>query len=95
MKVVPLGENVVIRRIDPAVETAGGIILPDSAQDKPQEGRVLSIGDGKLLNNGSRSAHQVEEGDRVLFGQFSGTEIGVDGQELIIMSESEILAIIK
>ena len=73
--------------------TAGGIVLPDSAQQRPQQGRVLSVGDGRLLPDGTRGHHQVREGDRVLFGRYSGTEVTFNGEELLIMSENEILAI--
>jgi len=94
MKVVPLGEKVVVKRLVAEERTAGGIILPDTAKEKPQQGRVLSVGDGRLLHNGTRSPHQVCEGDRVLFGSFAGTEVEVDGEELLIMSEDEILAVV-
>ncbi len=94
MKLVPLGENVVIKRLDAEETTSGGIVLPDSAQKKPQQGRVLSVGDGRLLPVGTRASHQVTEGDRVLFPQYSGTEVEIDGEELLIMTESEILAVV-
>ncbi len=93
MKVVPLGENVMIKRLETDAMTAGGIVLPDSAQQRPQQGRVLSVGDGRLLPDGTRGHHQVREGDRVLFGRYSGTEVTFNGEELLIMSENEILAI--
>ena len=94
MKLVPLGEKVVVRPLEAEEVTAGGIVLPDTAQEKPQQGRVLSVGDGRLLADGSRAAHQVTEGDRVLYGRYSGTGVEVDGQELLIMDEGEILAIV-
>ena len=94
MKVVPMGANLVVKRIDAQETTAGGIFLPDASREKPQQGRVLSVGDGRMLANGSRAAHQVGEGDRVLFSTYSGNEVVVDGQELLIMSEDEILAIV-
>lgn len=94
MKVVPLGEKVVVKRLEAEETTAGGIVLPDTAREKPQQGRVLSVGDGKLLGDGTRAEHQVSEGDRVLFGSYSGTEVVVDSEELLIMSEDEILAIV-
>jgi len=94
MKIVPLGEKVVIKRTEPSEKTSGGILLPDTARDKPQQGRVLSVGDGRLLADGSRAEHQVSEGDRVLFNQYAGTEVLVDGQELLILSEDEILAVV-
>jgi chaperonin GroES len=94
MKIVPLGENVVVRPIDPEEVTAGGIVLPDSAQEKPRQGRVLSVGDGRLLKNGSRVPHDVSEGDRVIYSQYAGTDVTVEGEELLILSEGDILAIV-
>jgi len=93
MKVVPLGEKVVIKRLEAEEVTAGGIVLPDTAREKPQQGRVLSVGDGRLMPDGTRSPHQVTEGDRVLFSTYAGTEVEVDGQELLILSEDEIMAV--
>ena len=94
MKIVPLGANVVIKRLPAEEVTAGGIVLPDGAREKPRQGRVLSIGDGVLLDNGSRARHQVSEGDRVLFGGYSGTEVMVNGEEFLIMNEKEIMAVV-
>ncbi len=94
MKLVPLGENVVVRRLDAEEVTAGGILIPDQAREKSKEGRVLSVGDGRRLANGSRAAHQVAEGDRVLFSQYAGSEVVVNDETLLIMSEREILAVI-
>jgi chaperonin GroES len=94
MKVVPIGDKVVVKRLDAESKTDGGIILPDSAKEKPMQGRVLSVGDGKLLNDGRRVPHQVAEGDRILFTSWAGSEVVVDDQELLIMSEEEILAIL-
>lgn len=93
MKVVPLGDKVVVKRLESASRTTGGIVLPDSAKEKPQQGRVLSVGDGRLTSCGDRSPCQVHEGDRVFFSAWSGTEIKVDGQELLILSENDILAV--
>ena len=93
MKVIPLGENIVVKRVAADEKTAGGIVLPDSAKKRPQQGRVLSVGDGKLLADGTRARHQVQEGDRVLFLAYAGSEVEVDGDELLIMSEDEILAV--
>lgn len=95
MRIEPLGDKVVVKRTEAEESTAGGIILPDSAQEKPQEGRVLSVGNGKLLEDGTRGKLQVNEGDRVLFSSYAGSEIEVDGGRLLIMSESDILAIIQ
>jgi chaperonin GroES len=95
MRIEPLGDKVVVKRTEAEESTAGGIILPDSAQEKPQEGRVLSVGNGKLLEDGTRGKLQVNEGDRVLFSSYAGSEIEIDGGQLLIMSESDILAIIQ
>lgn len=94
MKIVPLGENIVVQRVSAEEKTAGGIVLPDAAREKPTQGRVLSVGDGRLLANGDRAAPQVSEGDRVLFSSYAGSEVVVDGEELLIMSEDEILAVL-
>ncbi len=95
MKLVPLGEKVMIKRLEADETTAGGIVLPDTAREKPQQGRVLSVGDGRLLPDGSRAGHQVGEGDRVLFASHAGTDVVVDGEELLIMDEGEILAVVS
>jgi chaperonin GroES len=95
MKVVPLDDKVVIKRLDSEAMTAGGILLPDRAREKPQQGRVLSVGDGQLLSSGDRAPHQVSEGDRVLFQRWAGAEVVINGQELLILKEDEILAIMK
>ena len=95
MKVVPLGDKVVVKRTEAAEVTAGGIVLPDSAQEKPVQGRVLSVGDGRLLTEGGRAPHQVHEGDRVLFSAYAGIEVIVDNQPLLLMNENEILAVLE
>ena len=95
MKLVPLGEKVVVKRLAAEEQTDGGILLPDSAREKPRQGRVLSIGDGRLLADGSRAQHQVSEGDRVLFSSYAGSEVIVDGEELLLMDETEILAVVS
>jgi len=94
MKVIPLGDKVVVKRIEANETTAGGIVLPDSAREKPAEGRILSTGDGVMLSNGRRVDFQVTEGDRILFSSYAGTDINIDGEDLLIMSESDILAIV-
>lgn len=94
MKVVPLGTNVVVRRLKAEEKTAGGIVLPEAAQDKPREGRVLSVGDGRRLANGSHAPHQIREGDRVVFSSYAGVEVQVDGETMLIMNEEDILAIV-
>ncbi len=95
MKLIPLGDKVVVRPVDAEETTAGGIILPDAAQEKQRQGRVLSVGDGILNQDGSRAIHEVKEGDRVLYSQYCGTEVEVDGESLLIMSENDILAIVS
>ncbi len=88
----PLDDRIVVVRTEPEVKTAGGIFLPENAKEKPQQAKVLAVGPGKLLDDGSRSKPDVAAGDVVLFGKYSGTEITVDGQEIIILRESDILA---
>ena len=90
----PLNDKVIVRRLEAESQTAGGIILPEQAKEKPKEGRVEAIGDGKLLSSGERSGFQVKPGDRVLFSSYAGTEVKVDGDELLVMGEEDILAII-
>jgi len=94
MRVVPLGDKVVVKRLDAEEKTKGGIVLPDSAQEKPQQGRVLSVGDGRLLPDGSRTKPQITEGDRILFSNYAGSEVVVDDDELLVMSEDDILAVL-
>lgn len=92
----PLHDRVIIRRIeDNNNQTAGGLFIPDSAKEKPQEGEVVAAGEGKYKEDGSRQTLDVKEGDRVLFGKYSGSEIKIDGEELMIMREDEILGIIE
>jgi chaperonin GroES len=94
MRVVPIGDRVAIRRLEAEEATAGGILLPEAAREKPRQGRVLSVGDGRLLADGSRAAHEVSEGDRVLFTSYAGTEVNIDGETLLLLGEDEILAIV-
>ena len=94
MKVEPLGDKVAVKRLEADEKTAGGIVLPDSAKDRPLQGRVLSVGDGRPLPDGTRATHQVNEGDRVLFTSYAGTEVIVDEEEVLIMNEDEILAVL-
>ena len=95
MRVEPLGDKVVVKRLEAKGTTSGGIVLPDSAKEKPQQGRVLSVGDGALLADGTRAVPQVQEGDRVLFTSYAGTEVVVDIEDLLIMRESDILAVME
>jgi chaperonin GroES len=94
MKVTPLADKVVVKRLEANDKTAGGIVLPDSAKDRPQQGRVLSVGDGKLLSDGKRIKPQVSEGDRIVFSSYAGSEVEVDGDELLILREEDILAVV-
>ncbi|MEE9558633.1 MAG: co-chaperone GroES [Candidatus Brocadiales bacterium] len=94
MKVKPIGEKVLIKRLDPEEKTAGGIVLPDSAKEKPQEGKVIELGEGKLLKNGERAKSRLKKGNRVLFTSYAGTEVTIEGEEYLIMNEEDILAII-
>jgi len=95
MKFRPLGDRVVVRRVAEEQKTAGGIIIPDTAQEKPQEGEIVSVGPGALDENGKRVAPEVKPGDIVLFGKWSGTEVKIDGEELLIMKESDIMGVIE
>ncbi|MEW6199376.1 MAG: co-chaperone GroES [Planctomycetota bacterium] len=91
----PLGEKVLIRRLEAEEKTAGGIVLPDTAKEKPKRGTVVSVGDGRLLDTGKRQALQVKKGDQVLFTSYAGTEVKVEGDEMLIMDESDILAVLE
>ncbi len=92
----PLHDRVIIRRVDESSDkTAGGLYIPDTAKEKPQEGEVIAVGAGKVKEDGSRQALDVKAGDRVLFGKYSGSEIKIDGEELLMMREDEILGIIE
>ncbi|MCC8180388.1 MAG: co-chaperone GroES [Planctomycetes bacterium] len=88
----PLDDRVVVKRLEAEEKTAGGIILPDNAKEKPQRGEVVAVGPGKLLDSGNRATPDIVAGDKVLFGKYSGTEVKVDGVELLIMRENDILA---
>ena len=91
----PLHDRVIVRRIEEGEQVRGGIIIPDSAKEKPQEGEVIAVGEGKYKDDGSRQSLDVQAGDRVLFGKYSGSEIKIDNEEYLIMREDEILGIIK
>lgn len=93
MKIEPLGDKIVVKRLESDERTAGGILLPDSAREKPQQGRVLAVGPGRLLADGSRAKLQVNEGDRIIFSKYSGTEIEIDQTQVLIIGESDVLAI--
>ena len=95
IKVQPLGDRVVVKREEAEEVTAGGIVLPDSAQDKPARGKIVSVGEGKLMDDGKRSVMQVKKGDRVLFSSYAGEQFKLGDQELLLMREEDILAVIK
>lgn len=94
-EIKPLHDRVIVRRIDEGEQMRGGIIIPDTAKEKPQEGEVVAVGDGKYKDDGTRQPLDVKQGDRVLFGKYSGSEIKIGGEELLIMREDEILGIIQ
>ncbi len=91
----PLADRVILQRAEAEEKTAGGILLPESAKDKPKEGKVVAVGEGRMLDDGTRQKMTVKVGDRVLFTSYAGTEVKVQGEEYLIMSESDILAIIE
>jgi chaperonin GroES len=95
MKVKPLQDRVIVKRIEEEETTKGGIIIPDSAKEKPIEGEVIAVGGGKLLDTGTKQSLEVKKGDKVLFGKYAGTEIQVEGEEHLIMREDDIIAIIE
>ncbi|MFB3918044.1 MAG: co-chaperone GroES [Terriglobales bacterium] len=94
-KLTPLHDRILVRRVEEAETTRGGIIIPDTAKDKPQEGEVVSVGKGKVNDEGKVRPLDVKEGDRILFGKYSGTEIKIDGQEFLIMREEEVLGVLS
>ena len=90
----PLGDRILVKRTEAEEKTAGGILLPESAKEKPKEGKVISLGDGKQLDNGERSTFSLKKNDRVLFSAYAGTEVKFDGDEYLIMREEDVLAVI-
>jgi chaperonin GroES len=90
MTIVPLNDKIVVQRLEAEDKTAGGIILPDTAKEKPKQGKILSLGEGKLLDSGKRASFQVKAGDRVLFTSYAGTEVNVDGKEYLVLTEDDI-----
>jgi chaperonin GroES len=94
MNVRPLHDRLLIRRIEEKETVKGGIIIPDTAKEKPQEGQVLAVGNGKILENGTKLPLDVKVGDKILFGKYSGTDIKIDGEEVLILREDEVLAIV-
>ena len=94
MKVRPLHDRLLVRRIEEKETAKGGIIIPDTAKEKPQEGEILAVGNGKILDNGTKLALDVKVGDKILFGKYTGTEIKIDGEEVLILREDEVLAVL-
>jgi chaperonin GroES len=94
MKVRPLHDRLIVRRIEEKETVKGGIIIPDTAKEKPQEGKVIAVGNGKLLDNGTKVPLDVKAGDKILFGKYSGTDIKIDGEEYLILREDEVLAVV-
>ena len=95
MKIRPLQDRIIVKRVEEEEKTQGGIIIPDTAKEKPMEGEVIAVGSGKVLENGTKQAPEVKKGDRVLFGKYSGTEVKIDGVEHLIMREDDILGVIE
>lgn len=95
MTVQPLGDRVMVRRLEEEEQQRGGIIIPDTAKEKPQEGEIVAVGTGKLGDNGERTPLEVSVGDKILFGKYSGTEVKLDDEEFLMMREEDILGIIK
>ena len=95
LKIRPLNDKIVVKRVEAESKTKGGIVLPDTAKEKPKEGVVVSVGSGKLLENGSRAQFQVKEKDRVIFSSYAGTEVKVEGEEFLVLSEDDVLAVIE
>ena len=91
----PLNDKLVVKRLEAEEKTKGGIVLPDTAKEKPREGRVIALGEGKLLENGKRAEFQVKKDDRVIFSSYAGTEVKVDGEEYLILDESDVLAVVE
>ena len=95
MEIQPLGERVLVKRIEAEEKTAGGIVVPDSAKEKPKEGEIISLGTGKLDEKGEKQPFNVKRGDKILFESYAGTEVKIDGEEYLVMKEDDILGIIK
>ena len=95
MKLKPLGDRLVVKVLTQEEKTKGGIVIPDTAKEKPQEGEVLAIGSGKVLENGQKLPLEVKTGNKILFSKYGGTEVKIDGEELLILSERDVLAILE
>jgi len=94
MALKPLGDRIVVKTLDAAEKTKSGLVLPDSAKEKPQEGKVIAVGPGRLLDEGGVKSLEVKNGDRVLYGKYSGTEVSIQGEDYLILREDEVLAIV-
>lgn len=94
-KLRPLSDKILVKRVEAESKTKSGIVLPDTAKEKPKRGKVLAVGDGRRLDNGERAPFTVKKGDEVLFTSYAGTEIKVDGEELLVMSEDDVLAVVE
>ncbi|MDP6440071.1 MAG: co-chaperone GroES [Candidatus Brocadiia bacterium] len=94
-KIKPIGGKILVKRLEAEEKTAGGIVLPDAAKEKPKEGKIIALGVGKLLDSGKRCEFQVKVGDRAIFTSYAGSEVTVDGEDYMLMSEDDILAVIK
>ncbi len=94
MNLKPLGDRVVVEHVEQAEKSLGGVFLPDTAKEKPQEGRVLAVGTGRTLDNGTKLAMDVKVGDRIIYSKYSGSEVKVDGKEVLIISEKDVLAVL-
>lgn len=95
MKLKPIGDRVVVKILEQEEKTKGGIVLPDTAKEKPQQGKVIAIGTGRILDNGQKVPLEIKEGDRVIFAKYAGTEVKIEGEEYLILSERDILAVIE
>ena len=95
MKIRPLNDKILVKRLEAEERTKGGIVLPDSAKEKPKEGKVIAVGSGKLLDNGTRAKPQVAVGERILFNSYAGTEVKIEGEEHLILNEDDVLAIVQ
>ena len=95
MAIKPLGDRIVVRPLDPQEKTKSGILLPDTAKEKPQEGKVIAVGTGRLLDDGAIKALEIKNGDRVLYGKYAGAEVSLEGDDVLILREEDILAVVQ
>ena len=95
MAIKPLGDRIVVRPLDPQEKTKSGIVLPDTAKEKPQEGKVIAVGTGRLLDDGAIKALEIKNGDRVLYGKYAGAEVSLEGDEVLILREEDVLAVVQ